>query len=244
MNLYPVFPRNTGASSFSVSDERDTIVELLKPPRESWVRAVAVTSADGSTQGSDGTSASLSKGADRALLGVYRELADLVIVGASTIRTESVPTPAHASLVILSRSGDLSGHHLVVQPGANIIVVTVSGKEQVASASLENFNPSVIALPERELVSGQAILKALADFTKARHVLVEGGRATWETFAGVTQEVCLAVSHPLTTPEAGIPRWWPGNPAAWTLTSLWTDDARMLYYRYLTEHSARPENSS
>ena len=243
MNLYPVFPQVTDRPSLSVQDDRDEIVSLLRPPEPTWVRAIVVADPSGETIGADGSSASLTKGADRALLGLYRSLSDLVVVGASTLRRESVPTPADAPLAILSRSGNLSGHQLTVRPGAKIFVVTAESGVSSVHDTLGEFQPTVIALTEESLSSGWRILEALREHTPVRHPLIEGGQKTWSTFAGITDEVCLSVTPPLSDGRAGIPTWWPGNPGEWTLHSLWTDDAKMLYYRYRTEHSARPENS-
>ena len=243
MNLYPVFPQWSERASLSIQEHRDDILELLRPPEPSWVRAIVVATPAGETIGPDGSSASLSRGADRALLGLYRELADAVVVGASTLRLEPVPTPSTTPMVILSRSGNLSQHRLKIREGAHILVVTSPEGSRIAQETLGNTQATVLALPEESFSWGAHIVKALSEHIPIQHVLVEGGQKTWSTFASITHEVCLSVTPPLNDGQAGIPPWWPGDPGAWSLHSLWTDDAKMLYYRYHTEHSARPENS-
>jgi riboflavin biosynthesis pyrimidine reductase len=64
-------------------------------------------SLDGSAAGPDGTSSSLTMGADRAVLGAIRAESDLVLVGAATLRAEPHLVPRSTRLAVLSRSGDL-----------------------------------------------------------------------------------------------------------------------------------------
>ncbi|HSA53399.1 MAG TPA: pyrimidine reductase family protein [Yinghuangia sp.] len=65
-----------------------------------WVRANMVASLDGAAQAGDGLSAGLSSPGDKRIFGVLRALADVVLVGASTVRNEGYrpprPNPAYA----------------------------------------------------------------------------------------------------------------------------------------------------
>jgi riboflavin biosynthesis pyrimidine reductase len=74
-----------------------------------------VVSLDGSAAGPDGTSGSLTMGADRAVLGAIRAESDLVLVGAATLRSEPSLVPRSTRLAVLSRSGDLGA--AVLRPG-------------------------------------------------------------------------------------------------------------------------------
>jgi len=76
--------------------------------------------------------------------------------------------------------------------------------------------------------------------TVGGHVLVEGGKTTWELFAPLTTELLIATIPPPRDQYQGIPPWWPGDPARWELRSLLTDDAKMLYYRHEIVPAARP----
>ena len=71
-----------------------------------------VTTSGGETVGTDGTTNSLTRGSDRALLALLRDHSDAVVVGAKTIKAEPVPLPVSTPLVIMTRSGNLSGHQL------------------------------------------------------------------------------------------------------------------------------------
>ena len=64
-------------------------------PERGWLRANMVTTIDGAAA-HDGVTSGLSTVADQQLLGLLRGLADVVVVGAGTVRAESYgPTRAH-----------------------------------------------------------------------------------------------------------------------------------------------------
>lgn len=202
-----------------------------------------VTNSQGDTVGPDGSSRSLTKGADRALVGIYRDVADAVVVGATTLRRERVPTPQQSVLVVLTQTGDMSGHQLVYRDGGEVIVVTRAVARDPLSDTFNDVPHTPLYLEPSELTSPTAILDHVSRVRPAGSVLVEGGRRTWELFAPITDEVCVTVRPPLTHDDAGIPSWWPGERSSWDLQTLWTDDEKMLYYRYLTGASARPQLS-
>ena len=61
----------------------------------------------GSATGSDGTSHSLTSTMDRRILRLIRSQADVVVVGASSVRTEGWFLPPQGLLVVLTKSGNL-----------------------------------------------------------------------------------------------------------------------------------------
>ena len=85
-----------------LDDERADVVQALADlyafpdpvPPHGWVRANMVTTLDGSTTGADGLSGTIGGAADRAVFGALRGLADVVLVGAGTARTEGYRRPA------------------------------------------------------------------------------------------------------------------------------------------------------
>ncbi len=88
-------------------DDRPALLDLYRPPRSTWLRLNMVATVDGAAAGSDGTSESLTNRADRRILGVIRELADVVLVGAASVRAEGYQLPKRAPLAVVTRSGDL-----------------------------------------------------------------------------------------------------------------------------------------
>ncbi len=65
------------------------IVDAGRP----WVRANMVASLDGAAQADDGLSAGLSSPGDKRIFALLRALADVVLVGASTVRNEGYRPP-------------------------------------------------------------------------------------------------------------------------------------------------------
>lgn len=74
------------------------------PPRLPWLRLNFVTTVDGSTQGADGVSSSINNEADHRVFEVLRDLADVVVVGAGTVRAEEYE-PNPKPFVVVTRSG-------------------------------------------------------------------------------------------------------------------------------------------
>jgi riboflavin biosynthesis pyrimidine reductase len=103
----PVWPEPEDAVDTSAPDARDRLRALYAAPQADWLRVNLIVSLDGSAVGADGTSRSLTGGADRAILGAIRAESDLVLVGAATLRAEPDLVPRRTRLAVLSRSGDL-----------------------------------------------------------------------------------------------------------------------------------------
>jgi riboflavin biosynthesis pyrimidine reductase len=245
VNLYRVLPPPNQVIAFWSPDDRAVVLEQLTPPRLPWVRAIMVTNSAGDFQGSTGTSAGLTRGADRLLLGLYRQSADVVLTGASTTKAEPVPVPKSTPLCVVTASGDLSGHQIIQGPDRRLFIVTTEEGSARATETTGDLNPVVLTIESDGRFSAGDIIRALSPHVSTEHLLVEGGRVLWETFAAMTNELVVAVTPPPLSTHQGIPPWWPGDPSQWTLTSLMTDDEKMLYFRYETEingvASAKPD---
>lgn len=240
MNLYRVFPPPPEVYDLSVADSRQAIQRLYQPQGSSSVRAIMVTNSAGETVSPQGSSRGLSQGADRALLGVLRESADAVVVGATTIRSEPVPLPRTTPLIVLCASGDLHDHQLVSR-GADkerLIVAAPAERGDALGRALGDLPWEHLEWDPAQAVDD--LLDNILSKAGGRHVLVEGGKITWELFAPLTTELLIATIPPPRDQHQGIPPWWPGDPSHWELRSLLTDDAKMLYYRHEIAPAARP----
>lgn len=178
-----------------------------RPAAGRSVRVNLVTTVDGAVQGADGTSASLSNAADRAVLGAIRSTAELVLVGASTLRAEGGLLPRRTPLAVMSRTGELSSAAL--DPDRAHAPVTVIGPpaaRERAAATL-GVPHDFLALPGDEALELQlpAALEALAARGQ-RHVVCEGGPIVVRGLLdlGLVDELCLTTSPRLAGRDAPV----------------------------------------
>jgi riboflavin biosynthesis pyrimidine reductase/DNA-binding MarR family transcriptional regulator len=193
----------------------DELARLYDYPRDFWLRANMVASADGAAY-LDGRSGGLSSAADRRLFAVLRALADVVLVGAGTARAEKykparrrpelAPLRAGRShtppIALVSRALDLDlSAPLFAQapPDARTIVITCDAAPGQARAAAAKVADVIVA---GELaVDLDGALAALNDRSLGR-VLCEGGPTLLGQLAaaGLVNELCLTVSPLLAGP--------------------------------------------
>lgn len=179
--------------------------------RNAFVRASMISTVDGAAWGADGRSGSINGDADHRAFRVLRALADVVLVGAGTVRTErytplEVPTGLAAAraaagrrpaleTAVVTRSGDLPTAMAAAASGARTeqpYVVTCASGRRHLPASVPD---------ERVLVCGDddvdlgAALAALAARGLTR-VVCEGGPALLGSMldADLVDELCLTTS--------------------------------------------------
>lgn len=219
-----------------------------------WLRASMVASVDGHAE-ADGTSAGLSGPADVAVLRTLRALADVVLVGAATVRAEGygpavvrdeftavraaagqTPVPA---IAVVSASLDLDFDSPLYK-AAVVPTITVT----VADAPPDRI--------ERARASGEVLLagqRGRVDLPAAVEMLARGGRGKMlceggpkllaaAIAAGCVDELCLSISPQL---RAGAgPRILDGpdlsEPVSLQLHALLAQDG-FLFARYLVSTS-------
>lgn len=183
-------------------------------PKESWVRANFVSTLDGAATGDDGRSSSINTGADRDVFALLRALADVILVGAGTARTEGYrratvrapwlelrdARPAHPTMAIVSRSGDIPPRLSQARPDSGeVLLITCrrAGAETIELARATLGEEQVIVEGEEnvDLVAG---LDALA-LRGLRRVLCEGGPHLMRdlTASGRLDELCLTLAPTL-----------------------------------------------
>jgi riboflavin-specific deaminase-like protein len=170
------------------------LVELYRHPAPeagAWLRTNFVASLDGSIQGPDGRSGSINTVSDQHIFAVHRALADAVLVGAGTARSEGyravdlapwqqairqaeglAPLP---TLVVVSASADLDPvmATAVSGEGGPVIVATTEGKP---SRSLDPLR--TVGIEVLELGTATVDLPRLVDELAGRglpRLLCEGG---------------------------------------------------------------------
>lgn len=92
-----------------------------------WVGLCMVHSLDGSTV-VDGTSAELSNATDSAVLRRLREIADVIVVGASTVRREGYHPPRRTDqrIGVVTATGDVDTTAPLFTSGAGFLVTTTA----------------------------------------------------------------------------------------------------------------------
>ncbi|MGC0420208.1 pyrimidine reductase family protein [Embleya sp. AB8] len=196
----------------------DLIEAYAYPPGRTWLRANMVASLDGAAQAPDGLSAGLSSPADKRIFGVLRGLADVVVVGAGTVRAEGYrpprAKPAYAAaraaagqlpapvIAIVSRSLALDfTAPLFTEALTPTIVITCeqAPPENLAAAGVHGD----VLVAGREQVDLASALDTLAARGLTRQ-LTEGGPRVLGRLAacGRLDELCLTLSPLLTAGPA------------------------------------------
>lgn len=225
-----------------------TALYAYPPGSRPWTRANMVASVDGAAQ-ADGLSGGLSGAADK-LFHVLRGLADVVLVGAGTVRREGYRDPAQVPEG-LARLREAAGQ----APAAAIAVVS-AGLEldfdsplYTAALAAPTITVTVADAPADRLAAARAAgrvliagndrvdlalaVAGLASSWGLRRILCEGGPHLLGSLAaaGLLDELCLTVSPQMHPGSALRILEGRGGPSNLTLDGLLTDED-FLFARY------------
>jgi riboflavin biosynthesis pyrimidine reductase len=209
------------------------LAALYAYPPGPWLRANMVASVDGA--GSlDGVTRGLSSDADRRLFAVLRTLADVIVVGAATVRAEKYkpvrphelrpdlragrpPTPPIA--VITARLDLDPASPLITEAPASARTIIITTAQAPAGRRAALDGPAEVIVAGEERVDLKAAVDALAE-RGHRRMLAEGGPHLLAQIieAGLLDELCLTLSPVLAGPAGG--RIVTGEPAASTPRDL------------------------
>ncbi|GAA3820768.1 dihydrofolate reductase family protein [Cellulomonas soli] len=232
--LLPVAARGDAGRLAPRADEAELVALFADaaPPagRRVHVRANMVSSLDGAATGPDRRSGSINDAADHRVFAALRVLADVVLIGAGTARTEGygplgTPAPlrgtrrAHGrpdevELALVTASGAVPDG--LLDAARPPFVVTVA-QCPVLDALRTRIGPERVLVAGDEQVDLATALDLLAD-RGLRHVLTEGGPHLLSGLlaADLVDELCLT--------------WTPlvvGGPAPRaTRTDAWLDPVR------------------
>jgi riboflavin biosynthesis pyrimidine reductase len=241
----------------SAGGELDLIAlaEVYAYPRERWLRANMVASADGAAS-VDGVSGGLSSAGDKRIFGLLRVLADVVLVGAGTARAEDykparprpslaplrASRPATATIALVTRSLDLdltAPLFTGAPPDARTIVITCAASDAARRAEAAKLADVIVA--GEESVDLSLALRALGDRGLGR-VLCEGGPHLLGDLAaaGLLNELCLSLSPTLAGPGASRIIAGPSFPARpMTAAHILTEDDGFLFCRYVAQEQGQ-----
>ncbi|WP_351222166.1 pyrimidine reductase family protein [Streptomyces sp. NPDC002133] len=230
----------------------DELADAYAYPAEDgvWLRANMVSSLDGAAQ-HEGRSQPLSSDMDMQIFGTLRALADVVVVGAETVRQEGY-RPARArdafaarraaagqgpapAIAVVSASLDLDFTlPLFTSPLVPTLVLTGAAASPDRLAAAGKAGAEVVIAGDGRGVDPARAVRALAD-RGLRRLLTEGGPRMLGQFiaAGVLDELCLTVSPTLTAGDAQRIAGGPSRevPERFVLASL-LEEAGFLFTRY------------
>ena len=221
----------TPSAPGAASDMIDALARIYAYPAGRWVRANMIASVDGAIA-LDGRSGGLSGAADKLVFAVLRSLADVIVVGAGTVRAERyrqakpgelwqqlrAGRPPAPPVAVITRTLDLDlGHRLFATSSgptsaglARTIVLTTALAPASRLAAARQVADVVVA--GADSVKAAGALDALASCGYKR-ILVEGGPMLLGEFVagGLLDELCLTIS----------PLLEGGHAAARVTTSAW-----------------------
>ena len=197
-------------------DDHD-LAALYAYPAGRWLRANMVSSADGAAY-LDGATAGLSSEGDRHVFALLRTLADVIVVGASTVRAERYapvrprelwrhlregrpPTPPIAVITARLDLDPASRLIATAPPHARTIVITTAQASPRRRADLAERADVIVA--GEQAVDLKAAIDALAERGHQR-MLTEGGPRLLGQLvaAGLLDELCLTIGPLLAGPGA------------------------------------------
>ncbi len=210
--LRRIIPAEGGAVDLAAPDARSTLLDWYDPRALEHLRLNLVSTLDGRAAGTDGTSESLTSRADRTILGVIRELSDIVLVGAESVRREGYLRPKRAALAVVTASGDLRGHRLEsTTAGHPLLVFTTDRGARRAATTMPSARVLVLdgAGDDDRLDLGDVISTLRrAGFGR---IVAEGGPtlAAQLLEAGLVDELCLTVMPRVGGPALPLLTAWP-----------------------------------
>jgi riboflavin biosynthesis pyrimidine reductase len=183
-----------------------------------WIRANMVASADGAAT-LNGRSGGLAGAADRLVFGLLRAMADVILVGAGTVRAEAY-RPARISerwsslregrppsppIAVVTRSLDFgpAGTLLTQAPedGRTIVITTQSAPADRRAAVARDAELIIAGVDQVDLRAAVGALTAAGH----RRILTEGGPHLLGRIAeaGLLDDLCLTISPLLAGDRAG-----------------------------------------
>lgn len=185
-------------------------------PEQNWLRVNFVSSIDGAVTGSGGVSGALGTPADKRVFHLLRELCDVVLVGAGTVRAENYGgaqtdprlrrelfargigghpdgTPPPIAIVTAAAALD-PGHRVLTTAAVPTLILTTAAAPAERVRALADAGAEVIVIGD-EVIEPRAVPEALAE-RGLRRVLCEGGPQLFGSLAaeGAVDELCLTTA--------------------------------------------------
>ena len=210
-HIYPAGQRAYPGRREDVSgpDRVDLVAAYAYPETGQLVRANMIASTDGAAA-VQGTSAGLSGAADHRLFGLLRSLADVILVGAQTVRAEDygpartqsewadlrVGRPPTPPIAVISRRIDLDlSSRLFTSAPSHARTIVITTRAAAPSRRAQAAQHADVMIAGEEFADLKTVITSLAR-RGMRRILTEGGpRLLGElATAGLLDELFLTVS--------------------------------------------------
>ena len=229
----------------SVEVPAPDLAQFYAWPQGWWVRALMLHTLDGAYFGPDGGSKSLSNPRDRDVLREVRRLADVVLVGAATIRAERYkPMLTNTVVAIVSPSLDLPWEEPLFGESTHAPIVFTHSK---ATSEENNSAAFRLAMQIHEQNKVQLVhlddpaVDSLTYLREKGHqrIVCEGGPRLLESLFPFVDELDLTTAPFLVgTKPVGVKEAQARELAAkltdWNLAQWWTEDS-YTYAKYLRQ---------
>jgi riboflavin biosynthesis pyrimidine reductase len=238
VRLTKIFPGTAEDLNLDASPSRDTLLEWYRPPSPTWVRLNLIASVDGNAAGSDGTSETLTNSADRTILGVIRELSDVVLVGANSVRREGYLLPRRSRLAVVTSTGDLTGHRIDPSAGqGRVIVLCPETAVDTVNRTLSDEVSEIVvvdSLVANKMLSMASVIAALAALDLTSIVCEGGPHLAGQLLAdNLVNEACFSTSPLIGGTRLPMLETPSGTELPLELSQLLIDDSSGLYARWL-----------
>ena len=194
-----LIPRTLDSATIADDAAIEWMAERYRLDHAPFVRLNMITTITGATAGADGTSETITSRTDRFVLGAIRRNADVVVVGAETVRAEGYLLPRTARLAIVTPSGDLGVDKLSAagredRPPAIVLCplsLIDAVRHRIGSAPAE-----VVPVPSDSDRLDPATIVATLRARGLQRIVCEGGPslATQFVLSGIVDELCVTVS--------------------------------------------------
>ena len=187
----------TGSPAPGAEVDTEALRALYAGPSGPWLRVNFVSTLDGAATGADGRSGSINTDADFVVFQLLRELADVVVVGAGTVRNEGyVPLreedPAAPPLAVVSHTARLPEKLRGSTPGAVLLITRGTADAAALDDARDALGAEHVLIAGGDRVDLVQARKALQDRGMLQ-ILSEGGPTLLGTMlgAGIVDELDL-----------------------------------------------------
>lgn len=128
--LLPAAGADGAAAALPISPAEAAAGTRPRPPGRPWISLCMVSSIDGTTSVGGG-SRGLGSTTDTAMLSALRNVAELIVVGAGTVRAEGYGPPRRAGqrIAVVTNRADLDFSSALFQSGAGLLIMPEDGPD-------------------------------------------------------------------------------------------------------------------